>query len=496
MAQRRPRANGDVAQTLTGVRSSRRTARSSKRSRRSDKLVHRCRRPPGARGARQARARGTNERLRLCLRPVLDRGVGPSRFATVWPDAGRAGRSASGSGTMGFLDGVAELRCTLTGFARGQPGSATAHPTRSWPVFKVASRRPWIRMSCAQHGRTGETATTCCWTAPAVPFREGRHRVPNRADAPAIAPNALTIECWRHDGELISARPCLPRSGGVSSAARSETAAASSRAFPLDFDDADSLIALCGDRGVEIAEAAPHQRGSAAQRRRDRRWSRRDLGGHGELHRDRPARGQRASGDAAGEATGIGDPRAARAAGASGHRDLPAGESARRHSRSPSTSRTARERTVRDGADERCGRHPSRRSDVLVAVSSRRRMTATGSRASAGFLLPATALGCHVRGQRLDLRRRRRCQAEVEISLRDGGWRIDGVAAGRDQSADRERCRNRDGASSRSPPATRSGAWCRSRHRTQCHRRVDCRSRRPAWRSAATARTTYRSIPL
>ncbi|MFG6490887.1 L-serine ammonia-lyase, iron-sulfur-dependent, subunit alpha [Microbacterium sp. P03] len=196
-------------------------------------------------------------------------GIGPSSSHTVGPM--RAAHDfAARLDADGILGRVARITCTLygslgaTGIGHGTPDAVVAglqglHPET---VDPDAVREAWT-----------------LWIPGAELRLNGRHDVPfSKTDvvfAPRTRlpghPNAMTLEAWA--APALESDPAVERAqrdetpalllaetyysvGGGFIRREGEVSAPGSRPFPLGFHDAASLLALCDERHITIAEAA------------------------------------------------------------------------------------------------------------------------------------------------------------------------------------------------------------------------------------------------
>ncbi|MET0830282.1 MAG: L-serine ammonia-lyase, iron-sulfur-dependent, subunit alpha, partial [Microbacterium sp.] len=217
-------------------------------------------------------------------------GVGPSSSHTVGPM--RAARDfAIRLGEAELLDGVARVTCTLygslgaTGIGHGTPDAVVAGLQSLSPetVDPDAVRAAWT------HWPEGRQLVLN-GTHP-VPFVKADIVFAPRTRLPGH-PNAMTLEAWSSPRRLenadldrlaaagirsTGAAPAeLPATGDDEGLVLRETyysigggfirregdassgsgSAPASHAYPLAFDSAEELLALCDERGITIAEAA------------------------------------------------------------------------------------------------------------------------------------------------------------------------------------------------------------------------------------------------
>lgn len=185
-------------------------------------------------------------------------GVGPSSSHTVGPM--RAARDCvERLHATGELDRIARITCTLfgslgaTGIGHGTPDAVVAGLQGLAPdtVDPDAVRSAWTDWPDGRQLVLGGTHP--------VPFAKSDIAFSPRTRLPGH-PNALTIEAFDAEGRAIAAETYYSIGGGFirreGDPATGAGAALAKAPFPLDFDDAASLIALCDERGITIAEAA------------------------------------------------------------------------------------------------------------------------------------------------------------------------------------------------------------------------------------------------
>ncbi len=99
-------------------------------------------------------------------------------------------------------------------------------------------------------GRSSSAVRTRSHSPRATSTFEPRTRLPGH-------PNAMTLDAWDADARRAArARDVLLGRRRVHPARRRGSRACRLSAYPLDFDSADALLALCDERGITIAEAA------------------------------------------------------------------------------------------------------------------------------------------------------------------------------------------------------------------------------------------------
>ncbi len=180
-------------------------------------------------------------------------GVGPSSSHTVGPM--RAARDfVERLRAGGTLTATARIACTLygslgaTGIGHGTPDAVVAGLQGLEPdtVDPDAVRSAWTGWP--------EAAMLALAGVHPVPFAKADITFAPRTRLPGH-PNALTIEAYDAAGATIATETYYSVGGGFIRR-DGEAPRVQARPFPLDFDDADSLIALCDERGLTIAEAA------------------------------------------------------------------------------------------------------------------------------------------------------------------------------------------------------------------------------------------------
>lgn len=180
-------------------------------------------------------------------------GVGPSSSHTVGPM--RAARDfATRLRAEGVLERVARVTCTLygslgaTGIGHGTPDAVVAGLQGLSPetVDPAAVRAAWTDWpEGARLGLDGIHPVTFAKTD--VVFAP-RTRLPGH-------PNAMILEARDTDAVLLAAETYYSVGGGFIRR-EGEPPRVAAHAYPLAFDSADTLIALCDERGITIAEAA------------------------------------------------------------------------------------------------------------------------------------------------------------------------------------------------------------------------------------------------
>ncbi|MGO2746697.1 L-serine ammonia-lyase, iron-sulfur-dependent, subunit alpha [Microbacterium sp.] len=180
-------------------------------------------------------------------------GVGPSSSHTVGPmraalDFSR--RLAAG----GMLTEVARVTCTLygslgaTGIGHGTPDAVVAglgglEPESCDPA---EVRQAWTTFP--------EGGSLLIAGAHAVPFAKGDVEFAPRTRLPGH-PNAMTLRAHAAD-DTVLAEDTYYSIGGGFIRRDGEEPQVSAAGFPLDYTDAASLIALCDERGITIADVA------------------------------------------------------------------------------------------------------------------------------------------------------------------------------------------------------------------------------------------------
>ncbi|MCM3502734.1 L-serine ammonia-lyase, iron-sulfur-dependent, subunit alpha [Microbacterium sp. P26] len=180
-------------------------------------------------------------------------GIGPSSSHTVGPMRAAVDFAARLEGD-GALEKVASVSCALygslgaTGIGHGTPDAVVAGLQGLEPetVDPDAVRRVW---SDWPEGRPLALA--------------GRHEIPfaksdvvfePRTRLPGH-PNAMTLVARDADGTVIAEDTYFSVGGGFIRR-EGEPARVAAEPMPLAFDDAATLLALCDERGITIAEAA------------------------------------------------------------------------------------------------------------------------------------------------------------------------------------------------------------------------------------------------
>lgn len=190
-------------------------------------------------------------------------GIGPSSSHTVGPMRA-AVDFVSRLRAHGTLERVASVSCALygslgaTGIGHGTPDAVVAGLQGLEPetVDPDAVRRAWSEWPDGRPLRlAGEHEVA--FTKDHIAF-EPRTRLPGH-------PNAMTLVARDADGETVADETFYSIGGGfIRREGEPERVAAAP--LPLDFDDAATLIQLCDERGITIAEAA---RLNEASRRSD-----------------------------------------------------------------------------------------------------------------------------------------------------------------------------------------------------------------------------------
>nr|WP_218853072.1 L-serine ammonia-lyase, iron-sulfur-dependent, subunit alpha [Microbacterium immunditiarum] len=180
-------------------------------------------------------------------------GVGPSSSHTVGPM--RAARDfAVRLRESGAVDRTARIRCTLygslgaTGIGHGTPDAVVAGLRGDDPatVDPDAVRRAWSDWP------DGGVLTLA--GARAVPFEKHDIEFAPRMRLPGH-PNAMTLVALDVTGGTLAEETYYSIGGGFIRR-DGEPSRVSARPFPLAFDSAEELLALCDERGLTIAEAA------------------------------------------------------------------------------------------------------------------------------------------------------------------------------------------------------------------------------------------------
>ncbi|MFT4135407.1 L-serine ammonia-lyase, iron-sulfur-dependent, subunit alpha [Microbacterium sp.] len=180
-------------------------------------------------------------------------GVGPSSSHTVGPMRAAldfAARLRSG----GLLDGVARVTCVLygslgaTGIGHGTPDAVVAGLMGLEPetVDPAAVRAAWSDWPEGQ-------ALPLAGSTP-VPFRRDDIEFAPRTRLPGH-PNAMTLTAWDAGGVALAQETYYSVGGGFIRR-DGEAPRVAERPFPLQFDSAGELLALCDELGITIADAA------------------------------------------------------------------------------------------------------------------------------------------------------------------------------------------------------------------------------------------------
>jgi len=180
-------------------------------------------------------------------------GVGPSSSHTVGPM--RAGRDfADRLSAAGDLSRVARVTCVLygslgaTGIGHGTPDAVVAGLQGHSPeaVEPETVRRAWTDWP--------EGSPLALAGAHRVPFAKTDVTFAPRTRLPGH-PNAMTLTATDAGGAAVAEETYYSVGGGF---IRREGAPApvATRPFPLQYDNAEQLLALCDERGITIAEAA------------------------------------------------------------------------------------------------------------------------------------------------------------------------------------------------------------------------------------------------
>lgn len=180
-------------------------------------------------------------------------GVGPSSSHTVGPMKA-ALVFAQRLGSSGDIERVARVGCTLFG-SLGATG--IGHGT---PDAVVAGLRGLSPESC------DPAEVRAAWTdlgEGAVLLLDGRHEVPIAKDDIVFAPrtrlpghpNAMTLVAWDAEGEVVAEETYYSIGGGFIRR-DGEEAKLATAPLPYSYADAASLLALCDEHGLSIAEVA------------------------------------------------------------------------------------------------------------------------------------------------------------------------------------------------------------------------------------------------
>ncbi|KEP75348.1 serine ammonia-lyase [Microbacterium sp. SUBG005] len=180
-------------------------------------------------------------------------GIGPSSSHTVGPMRAAHSFAARLQGT-GALERVASVSCALygslgaTGIGHGTPDAVVAGLQGLEPetVDPDAVRRAW---SDWPDGRALALAGTH-----EIPFAKADIALEPRTRLPGH-PNAMTLIARDHDGAVLVEETFYSIGGGFIRR-EGESAPVAAAPMPLAFDDAATLLALCDERGITIAEAA------------------------------------------------------------------------------------------------------------------------------------------------------------------------------------------------------------------------------------------------
>jgi L-serine dehydratase len=180
-------------------------------------------------------------------------GVGPSSSHTVGPM--RAGRDfAARLASEGALERPARVTCILygslgaTGIGHGTPGAVVAGLEGFDPasVDPEVVRTAWDALSDESTIRLNGTAT--------IPFTRADIEFAPRTRLPGH-PNAMTLTATDAAGAAIAEDTYYSIGGGFIRR-DGEAPKVAAHPFPLGFDTAEELLALCDERGITIAEAA------------------------------------------------------------------------------------------------------------------------------------------------------------------------------------------------------------------------------------------------
>nr|WP_208382349.1 L-serine ammonia-lyase, iron-sulfur-dependent, subunit alpha [Microbacterium ulmi] len=180
-------------------------------------------------------------------------GVGPSSSHTVGPM--RAGHDfAARLRSAGALARAARVTCVLygslgaTGIGHGTPDAVVAGLLGLEPetVDPDAVRSAWTDWP---DGR----ALVLAGTHP-VPFAKSDVTFVPRTRLPGH-PNAMTLSALDAEGAVLAEETYYSVGGGFIRR-EGEALTVAAHPYPLSFDSAEELIALCDERGITIAEAA------------------------------------------------------------------------------------------------------------------------------------------------------------------------------------------------------------------------------------------------
>nr|WP_206686779.1 MULTISPECIES: L-serine ammonia-lyase, iron-sulfur-dependent, subunit alpha [Microbacterium] len=180
-------------------------------------------------------------------------GVGPSSSHTVGPM--RAARDfAARLSASGALPSVTRVGCVLygslgaTGIGHGTPDAVVAGLQGHAPdtVDPAAVRAAWTDWPSGRDLQVDGTHP--------VPFAKTDVEFAPRTRLPGH-PNAMTLRALAADGAVIAEDTYYSVGGGFIRR-EGEPERVVVAAFPLAFDSAEELLALCDERGISIAEAA------------------------------------------------------------------------------------------------------------------------------------------------------------------------------------------------------------------------------------------------
>jgi L-serine dehydratase len=154
----------------------------------------------------------------------------------------------------GALPQVARVGCTLygslgaTGIGHGTPDAVVAGLRGLSPETcdPADVRRAWTDLEA------GSTLSMYGWHE--VPFAKGDIVFAPRTRLPGH-PNAMTLTAWANEGGVVSEETYYSVGGGFIRRDGEEAAVATAR-FPYSYGDAASLLALCDEHGLSIAEVA------------------------------------------------------------------------------------------------------------------------------------------------------------------------------------------------------------------------------------------------
>lgn len=180
-------------------------------------------------------------------------GVGPSSSHTVGPMRAAAD-FAERLRADGVLERVASLSCALygslgaTGIGHGTPDAVVAglqghHPETVDPDAVRAAWTKWPEGRALLLAGVRE-----------IPFAKDDIVLAPRTRLPGH-PNAMTLVARDADGTVLTEDTYYSVGGGFIRR-EGETPRVTAKPYPLAFDDAATLLRLCDERGITIAEAA------------------------------------------------------------------------------------------------------------------------------------------------------------------------------------------------------------------------------------------------